>query len=59
MNYWGGPHLHSPLKKFRVIDLRSLWLIKVVFHKVAIFYFLGDEDWGSFMETVLNAVMHH
>lgn len=51
VNYWRCPHLDS-LKKIRVTDLRSLGLIKVIFHKVAAFYFLGGEDWESFMETV-------
>lgn len=36
------------MKKFRVIDLRSLWLIKVIFHKAAAFYFLGDKDWENY-----------
>lgn len=56
---WGCPHLDSLLKKFRVIDLRSLWLIRVIFHKVAAFYFLRDKDWESFMEIILNTIMHH
>lgn len=51
VNYWRCPHLDS-LKNIRVMDLRSLGLIKVIFRKVAAFYFLGSEDWESSLETV-------
>lgn len=40
-------------------DRPEITLIKVIFHKVDAFYFLGGKDWESFMETVLNTIMHH
>lgn len=47
VDYWRCPHLDSLLKKFGVIDQRSLGLIKAIFQKGAAFYFLGDKSCES------------
>lgn len=47
VDYWRCPHLDSLLKKFGVIDQRSLGLIKAIFQKGAAFYFLGDKSCQS------------
>lgn len=61
VKYWGCTYLYiwSLLKKFRATDLKLLWLIKIMFHKVSALHLLGEKDWESFTETILNAIMHH